>query len=155
MDAREELNQQCAQELMNLANDVLADFGDGVRLFKYTDPYMNPAFKKIKKLERKFKKRYKEIVNTDVCGELDDFCIELKYIPSNLHYLMRVIGWLDSSTYSPSKHIDGFYSSSYHDYTARDVTTKIWHYITVGRYIELLFIDNEMQIMYGRQNKVA
>ena len=155
MIIREERHQKQAQKLIDLANDVLAQSNGTTRLFDYSDPYFNPMFKKIKKFERKFKKRHKDGINIDVGEKLEKFSIELRYIPERLHYLMGLIGWLNTDTYAPNAHQEGFYSNSYHDYTAKDMSTKIWYYITVDRYIDLLFIDNELQYRYNPQEIAA
>lgn len=151
---REQYHQKQAQKLIDLANDVLAESNGTPRLFDYSDPYFNPMFKRIKKLERKFRKRHKDGINIDVGEKLENFSIELQYIPERLHYLMALIGWINTDTYAPNKHQKGFYSNSYHDSTAKDASTKIWYYITVDRYIDLLFIDSELQYRYN-PSKIA
>ena len=148
MDIREQRSHKQAQNLISLANDVIADFNGAPRLFIYADPYYNPKFKEIEKLERKFKKRHKNN-SVDVGDYLEEFSIELVRIPEHLHFLMRVIGWMDEDTYAPAKHLDGFYSTTYHDFMAKDLATKTWHYITVKRYISLLFIHNQLQGIYA------
>ncbi len=149
MDIREQRSHNQAQELINLAKDVIADFNGAPRLFIYADPYYNPKFKEIKKLERKFNKRYKNN-RIDVGGALEKFSIELVRIPNHLHFLMRIIGWLDEDTYAPAPHLEGFYSTTYRDFSAKDLATKTWHYITVERYISLLFIHNQLQGIYAK-----
>ena len=148
MDIREQRSHKQAQNLINLAKDVIAHFSGTTRLFNYADPYYNPKFKEIEKLERKFKKCHKSYC-VDVGGTLEEFSIELVRIPKHLHFLMRVIGWMDEDTYTPAKHLDGFYSTTYHDFMAKDLATKTWHYITVERYISLLFIHNQLQGIYA------
>ncbi len=150
MDIREQRRHDQAQKLINLADDVLTDWCGLPRLFNYDNPYDNPKFKKIAKFERKFNKQHKGNL-VDVGEYLEKFSIELKYIPTHLHFLMRVIGWLDEDTYAPAKHLSGFYSTSYHDYSTKDLATKIWYYITVEQYINLLFIDCELRERYKPQ----
>ncbi|MBP9768416.1 MAG: hypothetical protein QG673_1533 [Pseudomonadota bacterium] len=154
MDIREQRNHSQAQELINLANDVLADWCGTTRLFNYKNPYDNPKFKELAKLERKFNKHHKNKL-VDVGEYLEKFSIELRMIPKNLHFLMRVIGWLDEDTYAPCQHIKGFYPNSYHDSTAKDLSTKTWYYITVEQYISLLFIDCELRERYKPQELAA
>jgi hypothetical protein len=131
----------------------MADFSGTTRLFNYANPYHNPKFKEIKKLERKFKKRHKND-RVDVGEYLEEFSIELARIPQRLHSLMICIGWLDSDTYAPAKHIDGFYSDTYHSFN-KDLATATWHYITVDRYIDLLLIDCNLQDRYNPQGNAA
>ena len=154
MDIREQRSHNQAQELINLANDVMAHFSGTTRLFNYADPHHNPKFKEIKKLERKFKKRHKNN-RVDVSEYLREFSIELVYIPERLHFLMRVMGWLDNDTYAPAPHLNGFYSDTYHDFMAKDLATKTWYFITVDRYIELLCIDCNLQNRYNQQDNAA
>lgn len=79
----------------------------------------------------------------DVGEYLEKFSIELKYIPTHLHFLMRVIGWLDEDTYAPTKHLSGFCSTSYHDYSTKYLATN------------LLFIDCELRERYKPQELAA
>lgn len=76
MDIREQRNHSQAQELINLANDVLADWCGTTRLFNYKNPYDNPKFKELAKLERKFNKHHKNKL-VDVGEYLEKFSIEL------------------------------------------------------------------------------
>lgn len=151
MNPVKQRSQDKAQELINLANDVIAHFNGAPRLFIYPDPYQNPKFKEIKKLERKFNKRYKLADRVDVSEYLDEFSIELAHVPDNLHFLMEIIGWIDHDTYMPAPHLDGFYTNTYYNITAGDRSTVTWHYITVKRYIDLLLIDNNFRDIYARQ----
>ena len=154
MDTREQHNYKLAQELINLANDVIADLHGTERLFIYHNPYDNPRFKKIAKLEKKFIKSGR-IGTPDVSGYLREFCIPFEYIPDRLYDLMMCINWLDNYTYAPYPHLKGFYTDTYNDYRHDKRATKICHYCTLDKYIELLFIDAQLESHYSKNEAVA
>lgn len=154
MNIAEQRHYKLAEKLLNLANDVLADSNGTQRIFNYDNPYHNPEFKKITKLEKKFKKSGR-LGTPDVSDYLREFCIPFEYIPDRLYTLMQWIGWLDNDTHAPVPHLKGFYTDIYHDYIHEERTTKIWHYCTVDQYIELLYIDSQLQGFYNKNKEVA
>jgi hypothetical protein len=121
---------------LNLAKSVIANFcGDMTAL-----GLNNPDLKAIQKMERKYNKS-----NGHYC-DLSDFCIRLSDIP-DLHYrLMLNIDWLDHITEASIKSQTGFYKSVFSD---KPGSTKIEHFITVDKYIHLLFIELSIKDIYG------
>jgi hypothetical protein len=120
---------------LNLAKSVIADFcGDVAALGrKY------PDFKAIQKMERKYTKskgRYCDISN---------FCIRLSDIPQPHYKLMVTINWLDHITASPAKDQMGFYKSVYSD---KQGIARVEYFITLDKYIQLLFIELNIKEMY-------
>jgi len=154
MDIVEQYNNKLAQELLNLANDVIADSSGTARYFNYENPYDNPKFKKLAKLEKKFRKSGR-LGTPDVSGYLREFCIPFEYIPERLYLLMVWIGWLDDDTHVPRPHLKGFYTDTYHGLGGEERTTKIWHYCTVDQYIELLYIDSQLEGHYSKDKEIA
>lgn len=147
MNNLEQNNRRIAQQLIDLANDVIADAGDKPRLFNYENPYSNPEFERLAKLEKKFKRSGK-INEPSSCDRLRQFCIPVEYIPERLCELMYCIGWLKHKTCAPAPYLKGFYShvSRGYDYNPRGTT--ITYYCTVKRYIKLLFMDAELAMIY-------
>jgi|GEM_PF-1416977 len=99
----------------------------------------NQSLKEIQKIERRYNKskgRY--------C-DLSDFCIRLSDIPQIHYKLMTTVNWLDCITGTPVKKQTGFYKSAYCD---KQGLTQVEHFITVDRYIQLLFIELNIRDMY-------
>lgn len=120
---------------LNLAKSVIANFcGDKTEL-----GLNNPDLKAIQKMERKYNKS-----KGSYC-DLSDFCIRLSDIP-HLHYrLMLAINWLEQVTEVPVKARSGFYKSVYSD---KQGIANIEYFITVDRYIHLLFIELDIKEIY-------
>ncbi|HLX54430.1 MAG TPA: hypothetical protein VKR58_10835 [Aquella sp.] len=120
---------------LNLAKSVIADYcGDTAALEnKY------PDFKAIQKMERKYTKskgRYCDISN---------FCIRLSDIPEAQYKLMVTINWLNHITAAPAKNQVGFYKSVYSD---KQGIARIEYFITLDKYIQLLFIELNIKEIY-------
>lgn len=147
-NCRDEDNQESSQKLINLANDVLAAFNNAERLFIYDNHYHNPELKRLAKLEKKFRKS--GLTSGDIADHLKEFCIPFEYIPEHLYILMHRIGWLDTDTYAPKPYLTGFYASSYHDYKYDERATKTWHYCTIERYIDLMFIHLDLANIFNK-----
>lgn len=144
----EEANRIASQRIITLANDVLADSKGNKRIFEqYDNPYNNPEFKLLDKLERKYIKSNKAS-DSGVIDSLREFCIEFEYIPDRLYNLMDKLGWLDFDTGAPMPYLNGFYSSSYQDYRHSKRATKTIHFCNVHRYIDLLFADSDLAYFY-------
>lgn len=145
----EEANRIASQHIITLANDVLADSKGNKRIFEqYDNPYNNPEFKRLDKLERKYIKSNKAS-DSSVIDSLREFCIEFEYIPDRLYSLMDKLGWLDFDTGAPMPYLNGFYSSSYQDYRHSKRATKTIHFCNVHRYIELLITDADLAYFYN------
>jgi len=120
---------------LNLARNVVADFCGNLTALGQN----NPDFKEIQKIERKYSKskgRY--------C-DLSDFCIRLSDVPQTHYKLMVTINWLDQITAAPVKNQVGFYKSIYSD---KQGMVRVEYFITVDKYIQLLFIELNIKEIY-------
>src|SRR6185437_6446923 len=120
---------------LNLARNVVADFCGNLTALGQN----NPDFKEIQKIERKYSKskgRY--------C-DLSDFCIRLSDVPQTHYKLMVTINWLDQISAAPVKNQVGFYKSIYSD---KQGMVRVEYFITVDKYIQLLFIELNIKEIY-------
>lgn len=120
---------------LNLAKCVIADFCGDITALGHN----NPDFKAIQKMEQKYNK------SKGRHCDLSDFCIRLSDIPQVHYKLMVTINWLDHITEAPAKGQIGFYKSAYSD---KQGITRVEHFITVDRYIHLLFIELNIKDIY-------
>ncbi len=120
---------------LDLAKNIIADFcGDKTALGKCGSDLEN-----IQELELKYNKSKRNFC------DLSDFCLRLSDIP-HIHYqLMISINWLKSITESPTKKQTGFYKSAF---SYEKGATRIEHFITVDKYIKLLFIELNIKQLY-------
>ncbi|MCC2624707.1 MAG: hypothetical protein K0R14_580 [Burkholderiales bacterium] len=121
---------------LDLANSIIANFcGDKTQV-----GYNNSDLEAIHKIERKYNKskgRY--------C-DLSDFCIRLSEIPQVHYKLMISINWLNP-TEAPKK--SGFYKSASTD---KQGITRLEHFITIDKYIQLLFIELNIRELYNTKH---
>jgi hypothetical protein len=120
---------------LNLAKSVISSFcGDKTAL-----GYNNPDFKILQKMEHKYNKSQGRHY------DLSDFCIRLTEIPETHYRLMVTINWLEHLSEAPVKEQAGFYQAAISD---KPGITKVEHFITVDKYVQLLFIELGIKDIY-------
>jgi hypothetical protein len=122
---------------LELAKNIIADFcGDKTASGQHTQD-----LKEIQELEQRYNKskgRY--------C-DLSDFCLRLSDIPQVHYKLMISINWLNHVSEAPAKNQAGFYKSAY---SYEQGATRVEHFITIDKYIQLLFIELNIKELYKK-----
>ena len=126
-------NFYTTESKLSLAKSFIAEFCGDKPVLKH----QHPNLKAIQKMERKYNK------SKGCCCDLSDFCIRISEIPKIHYKLMISINWLDQDTAAPTK--VGFYKSAY---SYEQGATKVEHFITVDKYIQLLFIELNIRDLY-------
>ncbi|MCC2624297.1 MAG: hypothetical protein K0R14_170 [Burkholderiales bacterium] len=122
---------------LKLAQNIIADYCNN----KTMPEQYNPALKEMQELEKKYNKSKGR--NCD----LSDFCIRLSDIPQIHYELMISINWLNDVTEKPVKSQNGFYKSAY---SYEQGVTRIEYFITVNKYIKLLFVELNILGLYNK-----